>query len=251
MRLPKLDLLSISGLILATLSLMVGAVLKGAGLESLVSGAAFMVVIVGTMAAICVHTPMHVMLHALKIVKWVFLPPEQSTTDTIKQFMEWSLAARKQGLLGLENIVDKIDDEFLRKGLQILVDGSEPEEIRSVLEIELDNRESADMRAAKVFESMGVYSPTLGIIGAVLGLIAVMQNLADPSKLGHGIAAAFTATIYGIGLANLLFLPMANKLKVAVLAQSQQRAMIIEGLICIAQGENPRSIEAKLQGYLH
>lgn len=251
MRLPKLDLLSISGLVLATLSLMVGAVLKGAGLESLVSGAAFMIVIVGTMAAICVHTPMHVMLHAMRIVKWVIMPPPQSSMTTIKQFMEWSLAARKQGLLGLENIVDKIDDEFLRKGLQILVDGSEPEEIRSVLEIELDNRESADMRAAKVFESMGVYSPTLGIIGAVLGLIAVMQNLADPSKLGHGIAAAFTATIYGIGLANLLFLPMANKLKVAVLAQSQQRAMIIEGLICIAQGENPRNIEAKLQGYLH
>lgn len=251
MRAPKLDLLSIAGLILATISLLVGAVLKGAGLSSLVSGAAFMIVMVGTVASICVHTPMHVMLHAMRIVRWVVLPPALSTNETIRKFMEWSLAARKQGLLGLESTIEKIDDDFLRKGLQILVDGSEPEEIRSVLEIELDNRESADLRAAKVFESMGIYSPTLGIIGAVLGLIAVMQNLADPSKLGHGIAAAFTATIYGIGLANLLFLPMANKLKVTIHAQTQQRAMMIEGLICIAQGENPRSVEAKLQGYLH
>jgi chemotaxis protein MotA len=251
MRKPNIDLLSISGLILATVSLLVGAVLKGAGLSSLVSGAAFMIVMVGTLASICIHTPMHVMMHALRIARWVVLPPPHTSTDTIKTFMEWSVAARKQGLLGLESVLNKVDDDFLRKGLQILVDGSEPDEIRAVLEIELDNRESADLRAAKVFESMGVYSPTLGIIGAVLGLIAVMQNLADPSKLGHGIAAAFTATIYGIGLANLLFLPMANKLKVTIHAQSQQRAMMIEGLLCIAQGENPRAIESKLQGYLH
>ena len=112
-------------------------------------------------------------------------------------------------------------------------------------------REHADNRAAKVWEGMGIYSPTLGIIGAVLGLMAVMQNLADPSKLGHGIAAAFVATIYGIGLANLFFLPIAAKLKGAVHAQSHVREMVIEGMISIAQGENPRSIESKLQGYLH
>jgi len=112
-------------------------------------------------------------------------------------------------------------------------------------------RETADLRAAKVFEGMGIYSPTLGIIGAVLGLMAVMQNLADPSKLGHGIAAAFTATVYGIGLANLLFLPMANKLKVVVQRRAHLSEMLIEGLIAIAQGENPRSIEGRLRGYLH
>jgi chemotaxis protein MotA len=165
--------------------------------------------------------------------------------------VEWSHVARKQGLLGLEPAVEDERDVFLRKGLQLVVDGSEPETIRSILEVELDTRESADNRAAKVFEGMGIYSPTLGIIGAVLGLMAVMQNLADPSKLGHGIAAAFTATVYGIGLANLLFLPVANKLKTVIAAQSHLREMIIEGLISIAQGENPRNIEAKLSGYLH
>jgi len=208
-------------------------------------------VMVGTVAAICLQTPLHVMSHAVRISGWVLRPPALQADETLKQFMEWSGVARKQGLLGLEPVLNDISDDFLRKGLQILVDGGEPEEIRAVMEVELEIRETVDMRAAKVFEGMGIYAPTLGIIGAVLGLIAVMQNLADPSKLGHGIAAAFTATIYGIGLANLLFLPMANKLKAAIHAQAQNRAMIIEGLIGIAQGENPRTIETKLQGYLH
>src|SRR5690606_20225112 len=137
------------------------------------------------------------------------------------------------------------------KALQLVVDGDDPENIRAVMEVELNAREHADTMAAKVFEGMGVYSPTLGIIGAVLGLMAVMQNLADPSKLGQGIAGAFTATVYGIALANLFFLPVASKLKGAIAAQSQVREMVIEGMLSIAQGENPRSIEAKLQGYLH
>ena len=141
---------------------------------------------------------------------------------------------------------------FLRKGLQLVVDGSEPDTIRSTLEFDMHAREAADLRAAKVFEGMGVYSPTLGIIGAVLGLMAVMQNLDDPSKLGHGIAAAFTATVYGIGMANLFFLPVANKLKVRrCRREAHMREMQIEGLIAIAQGENPRIIEGKLLGFLH
>ena len=119
------------------------------------------------------------------------------------------------------------------------------------MEVELNMREHADISAAKMFEGMGIYSPTLGIIGAVLGLMAVLQNLADPAKLGHGIASAFTATIYGIGLANLFFLPVAAKLKGIIQRQTQFREMIIDGMMSIAQGENPRAIEAKLQGYLH
>ena len=171
--------------------------------------------------------------------------------ELIKKMVEWSNTARKQGLLGLESIIESEPDDFVRKGLQLVVDGSEPDVIRSILEVDLHVREQSDTRAAKVFEGMGIYSPTLGIIGAVLGLMAVMQNLADPSKLGHGIAAAFVATIYGIGLANLFFLPVANKLKVAIHGQTRAREMVIEGMISIAQGENPRSIESKLQGYLH
>jgi chemotaxis protein MotA len=169
----------------------------------------------------------------------------------IAKLIAWSNLARKQGLLGLEAEIDEEIDPFTRKGLQLVVDGAEPDQIRSVMEVELDAREHADFAGAKVFEGMGVYSPTLGIIGAVLGLMAVMQNLADPSKLGAGIAAAFTATVYGIGLANLLFLPAAAKLKSLVSHQARVREMTIEGLVSIAQGENPRAIEAKLQGFLH
>jgi chemotaxis protein MotA len=245
-----MDVLSLVGLVLAIGALLVGAVLKGAGLHSLLSSAAFMIVVVGTTASICLQTPMAVMKHALRIVPWVFRPPSVARAEMVKKMVEWSNTARKQGLLGLEPLIAQQTDEFVRKGLQLVVDGSEPEAIRNILEVDLHVREQTDTRAAKVFEGMGVYSPTLGIIGAVLGLMAVMQNLADPSKLGHGIAAAFVATIYGIGFANLLLLPMASKLKLVIQGQSEAREMIIEGMISIAHGDNPRSIESKLQSYL-
>lgn len=246
-----MDVLSIVGLLLAMIAILLGAVLKGAGLHALVSAAAFMIVVVGTIAAICVQTPMDVMRRAMSMFPWIIRPPSHEPRKLIKKLIEWSHIARRQGLLGLENMIDYEPDPFLRKGLQLVVDGSEPDTIRSTLEFDMNAREAADTRAAKVFEGMGVYSPTLGIIGAVLGLMAVMQNLDDPSKLGHGIAAAFTATVYGIGMANLFFLPVANKLKVAVQARTHLDEMQLEGLIGIAQGENPRIIEGKLLGFLH
>jgi chemotaxis protein MotA len=246
-----LDLLSIIGLVLALNAVLVGAVLKGAGVMALVSAAAFMIVVVGTLAAICIQTPLPVMRRALAIFPWIMRPPQRDPQRLIGKIVEWSNTARKQGLLGLEPVIAREPDQFVRKALQLVVDGGEPESISTVMHVELTAREHADLTAARVFEGMGVYSPTLGIIGAVLGLMAVMQNLADPSKLGHGIAAAFTATVYGIGLANLFFLPVAAKLKVLIQHQSQLREMVIDGMLSIAQGENPRSIEAKLQGYLH
>jgi chemotaxis protein MotA len=246
-----LDILSIVGLILAAIAILLGAVLKGAGLHALVSAAAFMIVVVGTIAAICVQTPMDVMRRAITMFPWIIRPPFHEPAQMIKKIIEWSYIARRQGLLGLESMIEFEPDPFLRRGLQLVVDGSEPDIIRTTLEFDMHAREAADTRAAKVFEGMGVYSPTLGIIGAVLGLMAVMQNLDDPSKLGHGIAAAFTATVYGIGLANLFFLPVANKLKVAVQARTHLDEMQMEGLIGIAQGENPRIIEGKLLGFLH
>jgi len=246
-----LDLLTLIGFVLAVSAIVVGSILKGAGLVALVSGAAFTIVVIGTIAAICIQTPLGVMRHALRIFPWVMRPPAHDAPAIIGKIVEWSNLARKQGLLGLEPLLEKEADDFVRKGLQLVVDGGEPDSIRAMLDVELGAREHADTAAARVFEGMGIYSPTLGIIGAVLGLMAVMQNLADPSKLGHGIAAAFTATVYGIGLANLFFLPVAAKLKGTIAAQSQLREMIIEGMISIAQGENPRAIESKLQGYLH
>jgi chemotaxis protein MotA len=226
-------------------------VLKGAGLMALVSAAAFMIVVVGTLAAIFIQTPLQVMRRALRIFPWIVRPPHRDGQLLIAKIVEWSNIARKQGLLGLEAMIEEEPDDFVQKALQLVVDGSEPEAISSAMYVDLNMREHADTTAAKVFEGMGVYSPTLGIIGAVLGLMAVLQNLADPSKLGHGIAAAFTATVYGIGLANLFFLPVAAKLKVIIQQQTQIREMVVDGMLGIAQGENPRAIESKLQGYLH
>jgi len=246
-----MDRLSIIGVTLALAALTGGSVLKGAGLSSLWSPAAFVIVVLGTIAAILVQTPVATFKRAMKIVRWVFQPPAQDREAVIRQLVEWSTIARKQGLLALEQQVAAQPDAFLKKGLQMVVDGVEPEAIRQMLEIELHGQGQRDLAAAKVFEGMGIYSPTLGIIGAVLGLIAVMKNLADPSKLGHGIAAAFTATIYGIGMANLFLLPMASKLKGVIHGQTAEREMIVEGLIAIAQGENPRNIETRLNGFVH
>jgi chemotaxis protein MotA len=246
-----MDLLSVIGIVLAFVALLVGAVLKGAGLHALLSGAAMMIVVVGTFAAILVQTPGKVMKRAFGILPWVFRSPVPDRRAIVTRMVEWGQIARRQGLLGLEPALDGEEDDFIRKGLQLVIDGSEPEAIRGILEVDLDGREAADLRAAKVFEGMGVYAPTLGIIGAVLGLMSVMQNLTDPARLGTGIAAAFTATVYGIALANLFLLPIANKLKTATQQLAQTREMVVEGMISIAMGDNPRAIEARLQGYLH
>ncbi|MFA5940082.1 MAG: flagellar motor protein [Sinimarinibacterium sp.] len=246
-----MDKLSLVGVVLALFAIIGGSILKGAGVGGLVNPAAFVIVLVGTLASIMIHTPMPTFKHSMKIVRWVFKPPSLDPEALIVRIVEWSGVARKQGLLALEGNAESETDPFLKKGLQMLVDGAEPDAIRNILEVDMQTREHFDQQGAKVFEGMGIYAPTLGIIGAVLGLMAVMKNLADPSKLGHGIAAAFTATIYGIASANLFFLPMANKLKAAIADQTRLREMTIEGLIAISQGENPKNIESKLKGFLH
>lgn len=246
-----MDILTLIGLVLAVAAIVGGSVLKGAGVVGLVSGAAFVIVIVGTIAAIFVQTPMRTFKHAMRLIVWIFKPPARDGLATLARVVDWSQVARKQGLLGLEDYVDLQKDAFTRKGLQLLVDGAEPDVIRNNLEIEMASLDQHDRAAARVFESMGVYAPTMGLIGAVLGLISVMQNLADPSKLGHGIAAAFTATIYGIASANFMFLPAANKLKATIGQHTREREMLLEGLVSIARGENPRNIESKLKGFLH
>lgn len=246
-----MDILSILGAIFGLVALVGGSILKGAGLSGLWSPAAFVIVIIGTFAAILLQTPLSSFRRALAILPWVFRPPPHDPKALIAQMVEWSTLARKQGLLALEPLLEQQHDPFLRKGLQMVVDGMEPEAIRQMLEIESHAKTRRDIAAAKVFEGMGIYAPTLGIIGAVLGLMAVMKNLADPSKLGHGIAAAFTATIYGIASANLAFLPISSKLKGIVHRQEVEREMLIEGLLSIAEGENPRNIESRLSGFVH
>jgi chemotaxis protein MotA len=204
----------------------------------------------GTIAAICIHAPMSSVKRAMAMLKWLFKPPKADEEGLVKRLIEWSSAARRRGVLALEPEIAKEQDPFIKRGLELVYDGAAPDTVRKVLEVESDARYDMDYAGAKIFEGMGIYAPTLGIIGAVLGLMAVMQNLEDPSKLGTGIAAAFTATVYGIGIANLFFLPAAAKLKELAGAQARTRGMIIDGLAAIAEGENPRIIEAKLQGYL-
>jgi chemotaxis protein MotA len=237
------------GIMMALVAILGGNILEGGHTSSLVQLTAFVIVGGGTLGAVMVQTPIRTFVRSMKIAAWVFVPVKLQPEEAAEKIVNWSNIARREGLLGLEAIAEEEPDPFARKGLQLLVDGSEPEAIRSILEVEIDSKEHQDIQAAKVFDGMGGYSPTIGIIGAVMGLIHVMNNLADPSKLGGGIATAFVATIYGVGFANLLFLPMANKLKSQVHSQTQFREMIVEGVISIAEGENPRNIETKLQGY--
>jgi chemotaxis protein MotA len=212
---------------------------------------AFLIVGGGTIGAVMVQTPLPTFLKAMKMAGWVFMPPTHDFNAAIGKIVEWGNVARREGLLGLESASEAETDPFLRKGLQLLVDGSEPDTIRGVLEVEVSAAEHLENTAAKVYDGFGGYSPTIGIIGAVMGLIHVMENLSDPSKLGGGIAVAFVATIYGVALANLFFLPMATKIKGVVHHRTQFKELTIEGLVAIAAGENPRNIEMKLQGYLH
>lgn len=245
-----MDILSITGIVLSVGAILIGQQLEGGHLYTLINGPAALIVLGGTLGAGLLQSPMSVFVLALRQFQWIFIPPTMIPEEAIEKIIDWSNIARREGLLGLEAASESEDDMFARKGLQLLVDGSEPDTIRSIMETEVDSKESFELQAAKVWEAMGGYSPTIGIIGAVMGLIHVMGNLSDPSQLGSGIAVAFVATIYGIGAANLLLIPAGNKLKSIVGERTRFREMIMEGIISIAEGENPRNIEVKLQGYL-
>lgn len=246
-----MDILSILGVIIALGAIIGGNILEGGHTDSLIQLTAFLIVGGGTVGAIMIQVPLNTFMRAMQISSWVFKPPINAPSEAIEKIVSWSNIARREGLLGLENIAEQEANLFARKGLQLLVDGNEPEIIRGILEVDMDSQEYRDIQAAKVFEGMGGYSPTIGIIGAVMGLIHVMNNLADPSLLGAGIAVAFVATIYGVGLANLFLLPMASKLKSHIHKHTRYREMLLEGVVSIAEGENPRNIETKLNGYLH
>ncbi len=246
----KMDLLSIVGLIAGISAILLGQYLEGGHIKTLVNGPAALIVLGGTFGAVMLQSPQVVFLRAMRMLFWIMFTPRLDYEETIEKIIRWSNIARKEGLLGLEDLEEHEADPFAQKALQLLIDGGEPDIIRGIMEVDIDTRDSFDSSAASVFESMGGYSPTIGIIGAVLGLIQVMGNLSDPGLLGSGIAVAFVATIYGVAAANLLFLPISKKLKSIVHGQSQYREMIVEGMTAIAEGENPRNIETKLLGYL-
>jgi len=244
------DLISIAGIALALIAIVGGQLLEGGHLGSLFQLTAFVIVIGGTLGAIMLQNSLTVFLRGMRMAKWVFVPPVLDGEGLIQHITTWSNTARRGGLLALEPAIEDIDDPFVKRGLQMLIDGAEPESLRDTLQVEVDAYEEQQRQAAKVWEAAGGYAPTIGILGAVLGLIHVMENLSDPSKLGSGIAVAFVATVYGVGSANLFFLPIANKLKSLIGREVVLREMLIEGLISVANGENPRLIERKLQGYL-
>jgi len=246
----RIDFLTIIGLIVGVSAILVGQQLEGGAISTLINGPAALIVIGGTLGAVMLQSPVMIFVRAIKMSWWMISTPQFDSEGVIQKIIGWSNIARREGLLGLENLEDAETDPFSKKGLQLLIDGSEPEAIRTIMEVEIHTRENFDIQAARVYESMGGYSPTIGIIGAVLGLIQVMGNLSDPGKLGGGIAVAFVATIYGVALANLVLLPVANKLKSIVISDAHFNEMIVEGLVSIAEGENPRNIETKLLGFL-
>jgi len=245
-----MDILTVIGLLLGFGAILGGQVLEGGSMHSIMQLTAAIIVVGGTVGAVMVNYSLPTFILALKSAKMAVFNHKSDPHDIIKKIAELSGVARKDGLLALEASIKTIDDEFLRKGLQLVVDGTEPKLTREILEIDINYNEEYQHGAAKVFESAGGYAPTIGILGAVLGLIHVMENLADPSKLGAGIAVAFVATVYGVGTANLLWLPIAGKMKAKVREESIVREMIVEGLISLSEGENPRRVEEKLSGFL-
>lgn len=245
----NVDLNSVMGILLAFVAIIGGQVLEGGHAGSLIQAAAFLIVMGGTIGAVLLQSPVKVFLNGIKMSAWVFFPPVNSPQILIKQIINWSHIARKEGLLALEAHVSVVKDPFAKKGLQLLADGSTAEKLREVLEIDILSLETYQRQSARIWEAAGGYAPTIGILGAVLGLIHVMENLTDPNLLGSGIAVAFVATIYGVGLANLVCLPIANKLKSIINEQVVMQEILVDGFVAIANGENPRFIENRLQGY--
>lgn len=245
-----MDRLTIAGLLIALAAIFGGQMLEGGSVLALLNPAAFVIVVGGSFGAVMLQTHQKTFFRALKILVWVFKPPVQPMSEGVLKVTAWSHLARREGLLGLEKSIDQSLDAYVLKGLNMLVDGNDPDTIRGALYIDLDVTISELLSASKVYESLGGYSPTIGIVGAVLGLIHVMGNLANPELLGAGIATAFVATIYGVGFANLFFLPIYHKLRAVISEKSQYMEMILEGIASIAEGENPRVIETKLEGYI-
>jgi len=247
----KLDVISIVGILISVAAILGGQYLEGGHIGSLMQVTAFIIVMGGTFGACMLQFTLPVFLDGVKMLRWIVIPPVVSLEEVIEKVINWGQAARRGGLLSLEPLMAEMDDPFMRKGLQLLVDGAEPEKLREAMEVDMYAYDEHYRMAAKVWEAAGGYAPTVGILGAVMGLIHVMENLSDPSKLGSGIAVAFVATIYGVGSANLLFLPIANKLKALIGKEMVKREMVMEGLVSIANGENPRIIETKLRGYIN
>jgi chemotaxis protein MotA len=244
------DILSLIGLFLGVGAIITSMLLDGGRIMALIQLSAFIIVFGGSIAAVLIQTPLPVFLKSLKMLLWVVMPPKDDRPEQLRQITDWLRIARHQFVLALDPIADQQTDPFIRQALRLVVDGIEAAQIRTVLETNIRTMSHEEMAAAATFEAMGGYSPTVGILGAVMGLITVMSHLDDPSKLGEGIATAFVATVYGVASANLYLLPIAGKLKFIVKRRVRRLEMITEGMIGIAVLESPLQLEMRLRSFL-
>jgi chemotaxis protein MotA len=246
-----MDLATIVGLALAVGAILGGQLLEGGHIGSIMQPTAAIIVFGGTFGACLVQFPMGIAIASLKAVSQAFFDTKINNREIIAEIVRFANKARKEGIISLEAETKDASDPFLKKALTMAVDGVEPKILRETMEMEITNMEEEAEHPVKFWEAAGGYSPTIGIIGAVLGLIHVMENLADPSKLGSGIAVAFVATVYGVSMANIVYLPIAGKLKVKAKAQMVGKEIMLVGVISILEGENPRLIEDKLKSFLN
>jgi chemotaxis protein MotA len=245
-----MDKSSFAGVAIAAGGILLGLTLEGGKIAQIMQPTAAMIVIGGTLGAVMLQFPLSVVLQAFRQLGSVFFHKGTDPGTQIGQLVAFANKARREGIVSLDSEVEKIRDPILKKSLMLAVDGTEPQELRKMMELDLDNKAEHEEHIPKVFEAAGGFAPTIGIIGAVLGLIQVMQHLDDITEVGRGIAVAFVATIYGVGMANLFFLPSCGKIKIRIRQQQVVREMILEGVISILEGMNPRMLETKLRGFL-
>ena len=246
----KPDLGTIGGVLLAAVGIIGGLLLEGGEIRDVAQVTAAIIVLGGTFGAVLINTPLPIVIGAVKRLGSVFFVKEQPYGAVVEQMIEYATKARKSGLMALEQDAANEGDSFMRKALGLASDGTDLQELRKMLEIEIDQRQHHTEAEAKVYESAGGYAPTIGIIGAVMGLIQVMKNLSNIDMVGHGIAVSFVATVYGVAISNIFLLPAANKIKARAQAEAQLQELILEGTIGIAEGLNPKVIRSKLEGYI-
>jgi chemotaxis protein MotA len=249
-RVTKADLASIGGLVLALAGILGGLVLEGGKIKDIAQLTAAMIVFGGTLGAVMVTTPLSVLIAAAKRLKEVFLEQSRSPALIVEDIVGYASKARRNSIVSLEADLDGIDDPFLRKALTLAVDGTDLNALRSIMELDIALDEKAAEAEAKVYEAAGGYAPTIGIIGAVLGLIQVMKHLENIDEVGRGIAVAFVATVYGVASANLLFLPAANKLKARAHQVQHAKELMLQGVCSIVEGLNPKLIRVTLDAFV-
>jgi chemotaxis protein MotA len=240
---------TVAGILLAIGGIVAGLLLEGGNLGQILQPTAAMIVFGGTLGAILIQFPLSVVIASFKDLAKVLFVRGEKAQVVIAQLIVFANKARRQGIVSLDADIEAIAEPFLKKALMLAVDGTEPEQLRKMMELELDNQSEQEERVPQVFESAGGFSPTIGIIGAVMGLIQVMQHMDKMEEVGRGIAVAFVATIYGVGAANLFLLPAAGKLKIRIRQSQVMREMMLEGVISILEGMNPRMLEMKLLGF--